>query len=86
MKCGTSWISRKGEIFEKGGGVHLEKGKYESPYQLWKFFSAVVTKNYRNQRPSPGNFKKDIGSQHCGEIILNRMTLQYSYSEKYNKE
>ena len=32
---GTSWISRKGGILEKGGGgVDLEKGGYDPPYQL----------------------------------------------------
>ena len=43
MKGGTSWISRKGVgILEKeqgwfrkkGGGVDLEKGVYDPPYQL----------------------------------------------------
>ena len=31
---GTSWISRKGGTLEKGGGVDLEKGRYDPPYQL----------------------------------------------------
>ena len=31
---GTSWISRKGGILEKGRGVDLEKGGYDPPYQL----------------------------------------------------
>ena len=31
MKGGTSWISRKGEIIEKGGGVDLEKGGGMTP-------------------------------------------------------
>ena len=26
---------QKGEILEKGGGVDLEKGGYDAPYQLW---------------------------------------------------
>ena len=66
---GTSWISRKGGIFEKSGGGMTP------PHQLWKFFSAVVIKNYRNQGQRPRNWEKGIGSQHCGKMILNIMTL-----------
>ena len=65
---GTSWISRKGGIFEKGEG-------YDCPYELWKFFSAVVKKNYRNQGQKLRNWEKDIESQYCGKMILNIMTL-----------
>ena len=77
---GTSWISRKGGIFEKGGG------RYDLAHQLWKFFSGVVIKNYRNQGQRPRNCEKGIGSQHCEKMNLNIMTLWYNYSEKYNKE
>ena len=31
---GTSWISRKGGILERGGGVDLEKEGDDHPYQL----------------------------------------------------
>ena len=85
MKSGAFWISRKGRIFETwegvggggggGGGVHLEKEVYDPPYQLWRFLSAVVTRNYRNQGQRPRNWENGIGSQHCGEVIINIMTL-----------
>ena len=79
MKSGAFWISRKGRIFETwegvGGGVHLEKEVYDPPYQLWRFLSAVVIRNYRNQGQRPRNWENGIGSQHCGEVIINIMTL-----------
>ena len=44
---GTPWISRKGEILEKGGvggEVDLEKGGgYDSPYQLYPSSFATTT-------------------------------------------
>ena len=69
---GTSWISRKGGIFEKGG--HLEKGGM-TPLPTMEILSAVVIKNYRNQGQRPRNREKDIGSQHCGKMVLNIITL-----------
>ena len=60
---------------EGGGEVHLEKGVYDPPYQLWKFLSAVMIRNYRNQGQRPRNWENGIGSQHCGEVIINIMTL-----------
>ena len=39
---GTSWISRKGGILEKGR-VDLEKGGYEPPYQLCASLSILNT-------------------------------------------
>ena len=70
---GTSWISRKWGIFEKGRGGGV--GGYDSPDQLWKFFSTVVIQNNRNHGQRPRNWEKDIRSQHCGKMILNVMTL-----------
>ena len=43
---GTSWISRKGRILEKGGGVEIEKGVgVWPPYQLWFRKSVATIKN-----------------------------------------
>ena len=76
MKGGimTSWISRKGGIFEKGGGSSRKEGS-GPPYQLWKILSAGVIKKYRNQGQRPRNWEKDIGSQHCVNMFLNIMKL-----------
>ena len=36
-----------------------------------EILSVVVIKNYRNQGQRPRNREKDIGSQHCGKMVLN---------------
>ena len=51
-------------------------------YHRERFFSGVVTKNYRNQGQRPRNWEKGTWSQHFGKMILSIMKLQYSYSEK----
>ena len=71
---GTSWVSRKGGIFEKWGGGHLENGGM-TPIPTMKILSAAVIKNYRNQGQRSRNWEKYIGSQHCGAMVLNIITL-----------
>ena len=69
---GTSWISRKGESLKGGeGGGGLSR----KDLPTMELFSAVVINSYRNQGQRLRNWEKDIGSQHCGKMILNIITL-----------
>ena len=44
---GTSWISRKGGILEKGGGVDLEKWGYDAPLPTMDIHSIyILTSSY----------------------------------------
>ena len=70
---GTSWISRKEGIFEKGGSSRKGGGMTSLP--TMEILSGVVIKNYRNRGQRPRNREKDIGSQHCGKMVLNIITL-----------
>ena len=55
---GTSWISRKGQIFEKGG-IHVEKGAM-TPFTNYRHFFSYTDKELEKSR---ANTKK-LGKRH----------------------
>ena len=59
IKGGASWISRKGGILEKGGGVDLEKGGGMTPltnYDLGCYFIFVSVQTATKKIGSLGSF------------------------------
>ena len=72
LRWGHLGFLERAESLKRGG--HLEKGDM-TPLSTMEILSAVVIKNYRNQGQRPRNREKDIGSQHCGKMVLNIITL-----------
>ena len=55
---GTSWISTKGQIFEKGGGgVHLEKGGM-TPLTNYRNFFSFTDKELEKSRAKTKKLRK----------------------------
>ena len=65
---GTSWISKKWTILEKGGGVDLENGGYEPLTNYGTMFFNVYTKSHIFK-------KKTWQSRHVKFVALQKLIL-----------